>query len=217
MIIARKNQNTPFQAKSLLNYWAANRVVTFAFLKSAVQKNTLFFLASVTLFLLGNYKNAFAQQYKSKRPSPPKTVTQEFKGGNVTIDYSSPAVKWRKIWNGLVPYGEVWRTGANEATVITFDKAVRIEGHHLPVGKYALFTIPEDDKWIIIFNAQHKQWGAFKYNKKDDVLRIKVKSGTTKTHTERLLFEITKRTPEKGTVKLFWEKMKIAFDFELDK
>jgi hypothetical protein len=85
---------------------------------------------------------------------------------------------------GLVPYGEVWRTGANEATTLEFDKPVKIEGKDLPAGKYALFTIPGENEWTIILNKDAKQWGAYKYNDKDDVLRVTVKPTKTPAFVE---------------------------------
>jgi hypothetical protein len=95
-------------------------------------------------------------------------------GVEVTVDYGRPNVKGREIWGGLVPYGKVWRTGADEATTITLSGDVTVEGKALPAGKYAVFTIPEKDKWTVIFNKTAKQWGAFKYDSGQDALRVTV-------------------------------------------
>ncbi|MEZ4685774.1 MAG: DUF2911 domain-containing protein [Bacteroidia bacterium] len=90
---------------------------------------------------------------KASRPSPPKVFEDSIQGAYVRIDYSSPGVKGRKIWGELVKYGEVWRTGANEATVLMVDKPVLFEGEPLPAGRYGFFTIPQPDNWTIIINS----------------------------------------------------------------
>src|SRR5215475_3205891 len=98
-----------------------------------------------------------AQNDKSKRPSPPATATGKVMAATITIDYSSPAVKGRKIWGELVPYDKVWRTGANEATLFSTDKEIKVEGKTLPAGKYSMYTIPGEKEWVIIFNSQTGQ------------------------------------------------------------
>lgn len=144
---------------------------------------------------------------KSKRPSPPATAEMKVKDLTIKIDYSQPAVKGRNIFGEVVPYGEVWRTGANEATAISFDKDVTIEGKNLSAGTYALFTIPDEKEWTIIFNTKVNQWGAFEYKKEEDVLRINVKPSVGKEVTERVTFSIN----EEGQVSLQWDKTKIVF------
>ncbi|HUH32797.1 MAG TPA: DUF2911 domain-containing protein, partial [Daejeonella sp.] len=120
--------------------------------------------------------NTAAQQDKSKRPSPPAKVSETIaSGATISIDYSQPSVKGRTIGKEIAPYGEVWRTGANEATVFETNKAVQIEGKTLPAGKYSLYSIPGEDKWTIIFNKTWKQWGT-DYKEGDDALRVDVKS-----------------------------------------
>jgi hypothetical protein len=130
-------------------------------------------LASSLLLTL----SAQAQDDKSKRPSPPAMVKQELaSGAAVSIDYSQPSVKGRTIGKDLEPKdGEVWRTGANEATVFETSKAVKVGGKDLPAGKYALFTISGKDSWTIIFNKIWNQWGAYDYKEADDALRITAK------------------------------------------
>src|SRR5215213_17321 len=100
-----------------------------------------------------------AQDDKSKRPSPPAKVTETISSGAViTIDYSQPSVKGREIGKEIAPFGQVWRTGANEATVFEVSKDVKVEGKSLPAGKYGLFSIPNKDQWVIIFNKVPQQW-----------------------------------------------------------
>ncbi|MBT1703520.1 DUF2911 domain-containing protein [Chryseosolibacter indicus] len=141
------------------------------------------------------------------KPSSPKSEVNGTVGNaKVKINYCQPSARGRKIMGGLVPYGEVWRTGANEATTIEFDKAVKVEGKDLPAGKYALFTIPSENEWTIIFNKDNKQWGAYKYKQTDDVLRVNVKPTKTDQFVETFTI-----TPEKNQVSLKWENTAVAF------
>ena len=148
-----------------------------------------------------------AQGDKSKRPSPPAKVTETTsKGVVVTIDYSQPSVKGREIGKDIAPYGQVWRTGANEATVFEVSKDVQIEGKKLPAGKYGLYSIPGKDEWVVIFNKTWKQWGT-NYTEADDALRIKVKPGKSPQFTERMTFTVAKS----GKVALMWGNEEVDF------
>src|SRR6266480_6512014 len=135
----------------------------------------------------------WAQGDKSNRPSPPATATGKVAGANITINYSSPAVKGRKIWGSLVPYDKVWRAGANEATIFETDKAIKVEGKSLPAGKYSLYAIPGEKKWTIILNSQTGQWGIKNTGETTedpakDVLRVMVTPKKTKSLRERLSY-----------------------------
>jgi hypothetical protein len=134
---------------------------------------------------------------------------------DVTINYCRPSVKGRVIWGGLVPYDQVWRTGANEATTITFANDVTIEGTTLPAGTYGLFTIPGKDEWVVIFNKGAKQWGAYEYKQDQDALRIKVKPQAADFH-ERLTFTFPAVTTESATVAIAWEKLTVPFTIKVD-
>ena len=112
---------------------------------------------------------------QDKPASPKAEVSGTLGTAKVKIVYHQPSMRGRKVMGGLVPYGEVWRTGANDATTIEFDKAVKVEGKDLAAGTYSLFTIPGETEWTIIFNKDVKQWGAYSYKKDDDVLRVTVK------------------------------------------
>lgn len=125
----------------------------------------------------------------------------------IQIKYGSPAVKGRKVWGDLVPYGEVWRTGANEATTFEVDKDVTVNGQALPAGKYGLFTIPTDGDWILIFNSVWDQWGAYDYDDAKDALRVTVPAKLTEELQERLEFQIN----EGGEVVMAWEKARVPF------
>ncbi|MCZ4242373.1 DUF2911 domain-containing protein [Pedobacter punctiformis] len=134
---------------------------------------------------------AMAQDAQPK-PSPAATATGKVKGANITINYSSPAVKGRKIWGGLEAYDKVWRAGANEATTFETDKDIKVEGKVLPAGKYSFFLIPkESGPWVAIFNKEPKQWGAYKYEEAKDQLRVNVKTKALKATQERLVYKIT--------------------------
>lgn len=149
-----------------------------------------------------------AQDDKSKRPSPPAKVTETTSSGAViTIDYSQPAVKGREIGKEIAPYGKVWRTGANEATTFEVSKDVKVEGKALPAGKYGLFTIPNKEEWVVIFNKTPQQWGAYKYAEADDVLRVKVKPTKAPQFTERMTFNVDKS----GKVSLLWGNEEVDF------
>ena len=147
---------------------------------------------------------------KSKRPSPPAVVKTTVHGTDVTIDYSRPSLKGRAVFgekSPLAPVGEVWRTGANEATTFTVSKDVKIEGQTLAAGTYGLFTIPGSTEWTIVFNKTAKQWGAFKYDAKEDALRVKVKPKTLAQPVE----QFTIMADKTGKVALQWEKTEVDF------
>ncbi|MCW5910421.1 MAG: DUF2911 domain-containing protein [Cyclobacteriaceae bacterium] len=160
-------------------------------------------------FLLGFLLASFispAQDDKASRPSPPAQATATVNGKTITIDYSQPSVKGRKIWGELVPYGEVWRAGANETTAFTLSADATVEGKNLPAGKYAFFVIPNEKEWIVIFNKTIA-WGAFSYKQEEDVLRISVPVKKSKAFTEKLTYGIS----PKGNVSLTWENASIEF------
>jgi hypothetical protein len=140
-----------------------------------------------------------------EKPSPAATATGKIGSTDVTVNYSSPGVKGRKIFGGLETYGKVWRAGANEATTVEFSKDVKVEGKPLPAGKYGFFVIPvESGQWTAIFNKVPNQWGAFKYDEKQDALRVMVTPRKSASVTERLVYEV--KSP--GLV-LRWENIEL--------
>ena len=147
--------------------------------------------------------------------SPKASVSQAVGTCTVTIEYHRPRIRNRAIWGELVPFGEVWRTGANEATTISFSQAVKVASHPVPAGKYALFTIPGRDKWTVILNKQHQQMGAFEYNLSEDVLRFDVRPVAT-SFTEYMTFEIYPAGDSSAYVDLDWEKLRVYFLVEVD-
>jgi hypothetical protein len=167
----------------------------------------LLLLSAIAVSTLG----VMAQADKSKRPSPPAKVTETTsKGITISIDYSQPAVKGREIGKEIAPYGQVWRTGANEATVFEINKDVKIQGKSLPAGKYSLWSIPGKDEWTIIFNKKWNVWGTQYSGEGDDALRVTVKPGKAPQFTERMTFQIAKS----GKVSLLWGNDEVDFNVQ---
>jgi len=151
------------------------------------------FFKGVVLTLVGMLMTSliFAQQDKSKRASPPETATGTIAGSTITINYSSPAVKGRKIWGSLVPYDKVWRLGANEATIFETSKDITVEGKKLPAGKYSLYAIPGEKEWTFIVNSKTGQWGikmdgSTTEDPANDVLRVMAKPMKSSAFNERM-------------------------------
>ncbi len=154
-------------------------------------------------------------QLQLPQASPAASVSQAIGPATVSIEYHRPAVRNRAIWGGLVPYGEVWRTGANEATKIQFSDAVRIDGHEVPAGTYSFFAIPAANSWTLILNKNAAQWGAFKYAVAEDLLRFEVKPIACAAQ-EWLRYSIEAKTDNSAVVQLAWEKVAVEFTVEVD-
>ena len=133
---------------------------------------------------------------------------------SIKINYHSPGVRKRIIWGGLVPYDEVWVTGAHDATTLEMPKAFVVNGKEIPAGKYAFFTIPGEKEWVLIINRNWKQHLATEYDEKEDVVRIKVKPKTV-NHTERLQYFIETGKGNGGKIAVAWEKIRVEFLFVL--
>jgi len=157
----------------------------------------------------------FTQDLETPRPSPNAMVSQTVGVTHITIDYSSPGVKGRTIWGELVPYNEVWRTGANEVTSITFDDPVKINGHELAAGTYGIHTIPTENEWDIIFSGDTEVDAGSQFNEEKEVLRIKVFPEEV-SFIERMVFIFTNTTDNKTTANLWWKKLRIPFDIEVN-
>ena len=160
--------------------------------------------------LLGTFFLIAEANAQNKPLSPKETVEGEIDGVKTEIVYCRPSARGRKMIGGQDPFGKVWRTGANAATTIEFDKPVKIEGKTLPAGKYALFTIPNENEWTIIFNKDYNQQGAYNYDEKKDVLRVNVKPKKTDQFIETFTI-----TPEKDRVSLRWENTEVGFKVKL--
>lgn len=179
-------------------------------------KKITLLLGIVSLLLIVSVP-AFAQRAGTEaRVSPNAAVSQTIGTTVVTVEYGRPGVKDRAVWGSLVPNGEVWRAGANEATTISFSADVKIEGNALPAGTYSLFTIPGKDEWTVIFNKVAKQWGAYKYDAGQDALRVTVKPVASE-HSEWLVYCFGDLTPTSGTLMLKWEKLTVPVKIEVAK
>src|ERR1700761_4763500 len=155
--------------------------------------------------LLACTQFAKAQDPKIPASSSSQRIEQDFALGHITLDYSRPNVKGRKIFGYMEPYGLVWRTGANSATVLKFTDTVIMEGHQVFPGEYGLFSIPGTGKWTIILNKVSKQWGAYTYDKKQDVLRFDVKALHTANKVETLTFQFNNVDIESCQMQMLWE------------
>jgi len=138
-----------------------------------------------------------------EKPSPARTTDGKVGDANIRIAYSSPAIKGRQVWGGLVPYDKVWRAGANEATIFETDKDIKVEGKELKAGKYSLFAIPTKGEWTMIFNKQTGQWGT-QYDEAQDEIRVKVTPRKSDKMNERLSYEV-----KDNKVIMYWEQMQI--------
>ena len=151
----------------------------------------------------------------AQTPAAPQSPAGSASGAagatKITIEYHRPSVRDREIWGGLVPYGQVWRLGANEATTITFSAPVKVEGKDVPAGTYALFAIPGKDKWTFIVNKNAKQWGAFKYQQSDDLQRFDVVPQPGNA-VETMTFSILPKAPASASIEMEWAKVKAAFN-----
>ena len=144
---------------------------------------------------------------QAKRASPHEQVSAVFDGKKVTIDYGRPLKKGREIFGKLVPFGEVWRTGADEATTITTEANLNIGGLKLPKGTYSLFTLPTEKEWTLIVNKNAKQWGAYSYDAKQDLGRAKMTVTAAAAPVEQLTITLDADGKGKaGTLKLAWDK-----------
>ena len=142
--------------------------------------------------------------------SPRKQTQGNINGVNISIDYGSPYVKDRVIWGKLEKYNKVWRAGANENTTISFNKDVKIQGKNLPAGKYGFFIIPkENSTWTIIFNKENSNWGASKYQEKEDALRVELQPTFVNENQEQLMYSV-----ENNAINFAWEKARIAIPVE---
>lgn len=130
----------------------------------------------------------------------------EIDGVGIIVEYGRPKVKGREIWGGLVPYGKVWRTGADEATTIRLSKDAEVAGELLPAGRYGLFTIPGEERWTIVFNRVADQWGAFGYDDSEDVLRVEVEPRAAE-HVEEMEFVI-----EDSELVLRWAELAVPIE-----
>lgn len=163
-----------------------------------------------------NHSTGFPSSAKNTL-SPHKYAMALVSDAHIHIDYSSPSVRGRIIFGGLVAYGEIWQSGAHNATWLETNKDLIFDGNLLKAGKYGFFTIPNKEKWTIIFNKNWEQHGKDEYNEEEDVLRFEVIPKISEDITEQLVYRVQRSSNEDGKISLSWEKITISFPFSIAK
>ncbi|MFN3874975.1 MAG: DUF2911 domain-containing protein [Flavobacteriales bacterium] len=159
---------------------------------------------------------SLATAQKLPQPSPLGKVEQVVGLTTITVEYSRPSAKGRTIFGGLVPFGEVWRTGANKCTTIEFDTPVEIAGQPVKAGKYSLFTVPGEESWLVILNRNTDLWGADERKEGDDVLRVKVPRGKVEDPVETFTITFSLGRMDNAVMNLLWEYMWIPIEIHAD-
>jgi len=173
-----------------------------------MQKSRLWMLVAITIAVL----TAIMAAQQSKPASPPSEATLKFDDGKtVTIQYSRPSMRGRKIFGGLVPYDEVWRTGANAATSLKTDVDLTIGGASVPAGSYTLYTLPGMSSWKLIINKQTGQWGT-DYSRGQDLARVDMKVTQRPSGLELFTISLDKTSGNSATLKLEWENTIASVD-----
>jgi len=168
--------------------------------------------AVVLIVAIAVLSAAAQQQDKSKRPSPPGNAQASFADGKkVAIDYSRPSAKGRKIMGELVPYGKVWRTGANEATLLKTDTDLVIGGTTIPAGSYTLWTLPSENSWKLIINKQTGQWGT-NYDQSQDLARVDMNVSSLPQPVEQFTISFDQRGGDTAQLNLQWEKTQASVE-----
>ena len=185
---------------------------------------TLFFAAIILLFLVSCNNGGHSDhadggviitktdttRIDTAKKSIKAYVQNKIGAAHFKIHYHSPAVRGRIIWGGLVPYEQVWVSGAHNATSIESDRDFIINGRKIPAGKYAFFTIPSKEEWTVIINKNWDQHLTDEYKQGDDLLRMKVKPDTLDHNQERLMYDINQWSQKEGNLLLYWEKLKLV-------
>ena len=191
-------------------------------------KNLIILLSLSFLFFLScqqeankndaHHNHADHQESSAGPANTKKSIPSEAHGqvGNVhvMIDYHAPGVRGRVIYGGLVPFGEVWVTGAHNATSITFSEEIEVEGKRIPAGKYAFFTIPGEEVWTIILNKNWDQHLADEYSAEEDIIRVEVVPETDLELQERLNYKIVESSAGEGKIYMQWEKRAVSLLFK---
>ena len=173
------------------------------------------FLSLPCLLLVAAVCSAQSTQMNLPLQSQAAQITQTIGITEITIKYHRPLVNGRKVWGGLVPYGQVWRAGANLNTTITFANDVTIDGKTLPAGTYGLHMIPTENEWTVIFSRMHTAWGSFSYKEGEDALRVTVKPQATDFHNA-LAYDFDQLQPDSAVVVMSWDKVAVPFKVSVD-
>lgn len=156
--------------------------------------------------------SANAQELKMPAPSPSATIKQDFSTSNIEISYSRPAARGRKIFGGIVPFGEVWRTGANSATKVTFGEDVKLNGKAIKAGSYAIYTIPGEKEWKVIINTGVSNWGVSGFNEKDDVASFTIPVTKTSETVQSFTISVDNITMNTADITMAWENTKAVMN-----
>jgi len=168
------------------------------------------------LLLIGSISSSFAQQIQMPQASPTAKIAQQVGLSDVTVDYSRPSTKGRKIFGELVPFGQVWRTGANGATLLTFSTDVMISGKNVPAGQYALYSIPGKSEWTMILSKNTKLWGAIGYNESDDLIRFNATPNKLSRNYETMEITFADMTDTGANLSIKWETTRVDFRIETE-
>jgi hypothetical protein len=168
---------------------------------------------ALAVLMLGS--SAAHAQIAMPQPSPAATVTQKVGVADVSVSYSRPSARGRKVFGDLLPYGQLWRTGANAATKLTFSDEVSLNGNKVPAGEYSLFTIPGKDEWTVMINKNAKA-SANDYKESEDVVRLKVKPTRTAAPYETFTIDFSDLTSNGASMNIKWENTKVALKLETD-
>ena len=161
-------------------------------------------------------KNKPTASADTSKKSIPMETTKQINNARLTIKYHSPGVRGRIIWGGLVPYDQVWVTGAHNATIFEISRDFEVDNKKIPAGKYALFTIPGKEEWTVIINKNWQQHLTDEYAESDDVVRVKVKPESLSTPVERLKYGIDQTGEYRADIIISWEKIRIPFSIRID-
>lgn len=173
-------------------------------------RKLLTFLLFIAIYITSCSSGQNGNNAPERRKSPITIAKVNHANTYIKVVYGQPYKKGREIFGELIPYGEVWRTGANEATELTTTKAIQFGDKKLPAGTYALFSIPNKSEWTIILNSQLGQWGAFDYNSDNDVMRIKVSSETTEDVTEAFTIKFTEVENNSTNLVMNWDNTVVS-------
>lgn len=178
-------------------------------------KRNVFYVALITLLIVAVGPDSVAQ-IKLPAASSAQKVTQGLGINDVQLTYSRPSMRGRKVFGGLVPYGEVWRTGANNVSAITFAESVTIAGQEVPAGTYGILTIPNKSEWTIILSKNSQQWGSYSYSEDEDQLRFTVTPTTLSEAVETFTIDFSDVTTNSLRINIAWENTKVGFDVTVD-
>jgi hypothetical protein len=179
-------------------------------------KTLIAILVSVAALAASTLHAEEAKKIEFPPASSAASVKQRVGVTDVSVEYSRPNMLGRKIFGGLVPYGAVWRTGANAATKVTFSTDVKLGGTAVPAGSYALFTIPGESEWTVILDKVVDEWGSYAYNPKDDQARVKVKSVALADPQETMSISLQDVRAGKANLVIAWEKTKVPVEIDTD-